>query len=234
MISHCPHCQANLQFSPAQQEKIDSALANLKTGPLRLGCPHCKKAISLKGDGSLWVESSEPSRQQQTVVVPPAYPDISWLAQSIYSDQEFVTDVPKALVLMEDCEGRSAVAKAFADRGYQLEFPESGNDALVQMRFGSFQAVVLHDMFDGVLADSAFHRQMEEMPMDRRRSILYVLIGKKFHTLYRLEALSHSANIVVSEDEAIHFDIILQKGLQETQELFDPYAEAIKQAVKNK
>lgn len=233
MISHCPHCQGSLQFSPAQQEKIDVALGNVKTGPLRLGCPHCKKAISLQGDGSLWEEPSEESRPQESVV-PPDYPDISWLAQSIYSDQEFVADVPKALVLMNDCEGRRAVVKTLTERGYQLEFPESGNDALVQMRFGSFQAVILHDEFDGPLTSSAFHRQMEEMSMDRRRSIIYVLIGKKFHTLYRLEALSYSANMVINEDEAVHFDIVFQKGLQEIQELFDPYVEAIKQAAKSR
>ncbi|MBA3013823.1 MAG: hypothetical protein KKD63_05665 [Proteobacteria bacterium] len=233
MISHCPHCQASLQFSPAQQEKIDLALANLKTGALRLGCPHCKAAISLKADGTLWEESVETSPKEDAVV-PPAFPDISWLAQSIYSEMEFVADVPKALVLMNESEGRRAVAKTLTDRGYQLEFPESANDALVQMRFGSFQAVVLHDEFDGPLAGSVFHRQMAEMPMDRRRGIIYALIGKKFHTLYRLEALSYSANIVVNEGEAVHFDIIFQKGLQEKQELFDPYLEALKEAAKSK
>lgn len=234
MISHCPHCQGALQFSLAQQEKIDTALANLKAGSLRLGCPHCKKAIALKSDGGLWEETPSPAPQQAAPVTPPAYPDISWLAQSIYAEQDFVADVPKAMILMADCQGRKAVAKTLADRGYQLELPESGNDALVQMRFGSFQAVVLHDEFDGPLAHSAFHRQMAEMAMDRRRSIIYALVGKKFHTLYRLEALSHSANMVVNEDEAIHFDIIFQKGLQEMQELFDPYAEAMKQAAKSK
>lgn len=233
MISHCPNCQAGLQFSPGQQEKIDAALASLKTGPLRLGCPHCKKAIALKADGSLWEESPQEPSPLETVT-PPEYPDISWLAQSMYSEQEFVADVPMALILMNDCEGRRAVVKTLTERGYQIELPESGNDALVQMRFGSFQAVVLQDEFDGPLAGSAFHRHMEEMPMDRRRSIIYALIGKKFHTLYRLEALSYSANMVVNEDEAVHFDIIFQKGLQEMQELFDPFVAALKLAVKSK
>jgi len=232
MISHCPHCQGVLQFSPAQQEKIDTALANLKGGSLRMGCPHCKKAIALRSDGNLWEENSPSVRPKETVL-PPAYPDISWLAQSIYSEQNIVADVPKAMILMADGAGRKAVIKALADRGYQLEFPESGGDGLVQMRFGSFQAVVLHDEFDGSLAQSEFHRQMIEMPMDRRRAIVYALIGKKFHTLYRLEALSNSANMVINEGEVAHFDIIFQKGLHDVQELFDPYVEAMRQVAKD-
>lgn len=235
MISQCPHCQGNLQFSPAQQEKIDVALASLKSGPLRLGCPHCKKAIALQADGSLWEEQpSAPPSQAKESVVPPAVPDISWLAQSIYAEQEFVADVPKALILMTESEGRKAVAKTLTDRGYQLEFPESGSDALTQMRFGVFQAVVLHEGFDGPLSESPFHRHMAQMHMSRRRSMIYTLIGKKFHTLYRLEALSHSANIVINEGEAVHFDIIFQKGLQEMQELFDPYNKALLEAAKSK
>jgi hypothetical protein len=91
--------------------------------------------------------------------------------------------------------------------------------------------VVLHDEFDGPLSQSSFHREMSALPMDRRRSIFYALIGKQWHTLYNMEALAHSANVVVNEAEAAHFDIILKKGLLEQMELFGPYVEAIKRKV---
>jgi hypothetical protein len=233
MISQCPHCHQALQFSPAQQEKIDSALANLKSGALKLGCPNCRQAINLKADGSLLEEgapvaAAQPQPSAPTSVTPPAYPDISWLAQGIYTEQEVMAEVPKALVLMPSGKDRECVAKALSERGYQTEFPESANDALVQMRFSLYTAVVLHDEFDGALADSPFHRQMVAMPMDRRRSIFYVLIGKQRHTLYDLEALASSANVVVNEAEVVHFDIILKKGLQDMEALFGPYVMAIK------
>jgi len=227
MISQCPHCHKALQFSPAQQEKIDQALANLKSGALKLGCPHCRKPISLKADGSLQEEGAAPASAKETVT-PPSFPDISWLAQGIYTEQEVLVEVPKALVLMAPGPQREAVAKALNDRGFRTEFPESAKDALVQMRFGLFAAVVLHDEFDGALSDSTFHRHMATMPMERRRPIFYALIGKKWHTLYNLEALANSANVVVNETEAIHFDIILKKGLQEMMELFGPLVESMK------
>ena len=231
MISQCPHCQKALQFGPAQQEKIDAALANLKSGALKLGCPFCKKSIALKADGTLYEESPPAARPQAAAVdtvTPPAYPDISWLAQGIYTEREVVAEVPKALVLMADGPHRDIVVKALTERGYQVDTPESGKDGLVQMRFGSFKAVVLQVDFDGSLAESSFHRQMAAMPMDRRRAIFYALIGKEFHTLYNMEALAYSANVVVNETEVVHFEIILKKGLQEMQVLLDPYAEAMK------
>lgn len=238
MITQCPHCQKALQFSTAQQEKIEAALANLKGGALKLGCPHCKKPIALKADGTLLEEgaASAPAAQSTAgppTVPPPDYPDISWLAQGLYSAREVVAEVPKALILMNSGEERDIVIRAFTERGYQTDTPESGNDALVQMRFGTFEAVVLHAEFDGSLADSSFHQQMALMPMERRRSLFYALIGKEFHTLYNLEALANSANVVVNDAEVAHFDIILKKGLMEMQELFGPYAEALRREAAN-
>lgn len=264
MISQCPHCRQALQLTPAQQEKIDTALANLKSGAtLKVGCPNCRQPISLKADGSLLEEgavataptpppvapaspsaapeppaapeipevpapAAPPQPPWQPTVTPPSYPDISWLAQGIYTEQAVMTEVPKALVLMASGKDQAHVAKALTERGYQTEFPESASDALVKMRFGLYTAVVLHDEFDGPLAESTFHQQMSAMPMDKRRSIFYVLIGKQMHTLYNLQALALSANVVVNETECDHFDIILKKGLQEMEELFGPYALAIK------
>jgi hypothetical protein len=237
MINECPSCHNPLQFSPAQQDKIKEALAKVTTGPLKLGCPHCKKTIALQADGSLYeggaAEAGRPAPARPAPIAPPSYPDISWLAQGIYADQELVADVPKALLLMAEGPARDAVIKAFRERGFVIETPESATDALVKMRFSTFAAVVLHEAFDGPLAESTFHQQMAVMPMERRRAIFYALIGPGFHTLYNLEALSSSANVVVNDTEVVHFDIILKKGLQEQQELFGLYAEAIQRMVAN-
>lgn len=237
MIDKCPHCENNLQFSPAQHDKIKTALAAIKSGPLKLGCPHCKKPIALQADGELYQEGLPAndglsSRSSQTTPVPPpAYPDISWLAQGIYTERAVVHDVPKALILMASGQDRDTVATALAERGYQIEIPESASDALVQMRFSSFAAIVLHADFERSLAKSTFHRQMTSMPMQKRRTLFYALISKDVHTLYNLEALTYSANVVVNDTEIPHFDIILKKGLQEMQELLGPYTEALARAV---
>lgn len=242
MISQCPHCEKVLELSEAQLDKIKAALATLKSGTLKLGCPHCKKAIPLSKEGALVTEDKKTPAQVEKAgppangqvktggIEPPAYPDISWLVGGMYSDEEVVEDVLKVLVLMPDGPGRYAVEKAFSEIGYRPEFPESAEHAIAQMRFVPVAAVVLHTDFDGDFAKSKFHKYMEEMPMSIRRSIYYVLVGGQFSTLYDLEALSYSANVVVNDSEIEHIDIILRKGMQDYNDLFGPYLETLRAA----
>ena len=246
MINQCPHCTKELQLNDAQQEKIRDALENLKSGTLKLGCPLCKKAIHLAKDGTVVAEDksnseqtapersaaspAEPAVITQSPIQPPACPDIGWLVSGIYEEQDIVEDVLKVLILMPEGPGRDAVEKAFVERGYQADFPESAQDAIAQMRFVPFAAVVLHDEFDGGFANSQFHRHMQAMPMTVRRAIFYVLAGKEFHTLYDLEALSYSANVVVNDSEIEHIDVILKKGMQDYKDLFAPYIDALQAA----
>jgi hypothetical protein len=68
---------------------------------------------------------------------------------------------------------------------------------------------------------------MRKMAMIRRRNIHYTLIGPEFQTLYDLQALSLSANLVVNDNEINNFRLILKKSLHESQKLFGPLAEAL-------
>lgn len=224
MIKQCPYCDKELNLSEGQQQKVNAALANLKTGTLKLGCPHCRKPINLRADGSLSNGSGEGGHKGPAQ---PAYPDISWLAGGMYSESTNVEDIPKVLVIMPDGDGRQMVAKVFEDIGYQIDYAESSADGIEKMRFVNFAAVVLHTAINGTLAKSAFHDHMKALPMDKRRYIYYTLVGPDFHTLYDLEALSYSANLVINDNEVPHFDIILRKGLRDYDDLFGPYINAI-------
>ncbi|NOX26394.1 MAG: hypothetical protein GXP59_09850 [Deltaproteobacteria bacterium] len=227
MLSQCPHCQKDLNFDEEQKQKIRAALSGLKTGTLKLGCPFCKQAILLRADGSAAPEKAAvPEQDVAGTVKPPAYPDISWMANDICDTQAVLEDVPKVLILMAEGAARDAVAQAFVELGYQTSFPESAGDAVEQMRFVNFAAVVLHSPFDGGFADSKFHHYMSRMPMTRRRGTYYVLVGPEFHTLYDLEAMAYSANIVVNDAEVRYFPTILKKGRQDHDELFGPYITA--------
>ena len=223
MLSQCPHCQRNLNFNEGQKQKIQTALNGLSSGILKLGCPYCKQHIHLRADGSAALVKKEDSVR----IKPPDYPDISWMANEICDENEVIEDVAKALILMPEGEARDNVAQAFVDLAYQITFPESAGDAVEQMRFVKFSAVVFHTNFDGNFAESEFHAYMSQMPMSSRREIYYVLIGPELHTLYDLEALASSANIVVNEAEAKYFDTILRKGLRDYDELFGSYRAAL-------
>ena len=65
------------------------------------------------------------------------------------------------------------------------------------------------------------------MAMERRRDIFYILFGPQFHSLYDLEALAYSANLVVSEQDLKFFDIILRKAIPAYEDLFAPILEEL-------
>lgn len=260
MASCCPHCQKKLNLTPAQQSKIDQALAALAPGKtLRLGCPFCKKSIELqkpaaaegtKPDAGVMKnvlysdhtgsEDQEVARivEQTTRQAPkpvrlppeaPKPPDTSWLEGGDFEQNRAIEDVPRVMVLIPDDAARSSVAKVFEELGYLAVPAGSAAEAMDRMQFMNLDAVVLHSRFEGKsLADSTFHKYMEEMSMARRRYIYYVLIGPEFNTLYDLQAFANSANVVVNDNETDCLGLILKKGLNDYDSLFGPYVELLK------
>mgnify|MGYP001120958281 CR=1 FL=1 len=239
MISQCPHCRKNFDFSKSQRAKIEKALAGLGPGKvLKLSCPHCKHSLELNADGEpaggvmqdiLYAsgaanKAGPPPKPVKPPPSAPQAPDISWLQSGKFeATDDWVEDVPTALLLMPDGQGRTMVAKAFKGLGYQIMLAKSSADAIERMRFVRFAAVAFHlDAEGGDLARSAFHRHMREMAMEKRRYIYYVLMGPRFRTLYDLEAMAHSANLVVNNKEIPHMPVILKKGLHDYEELFNP------------
>ncbi len=240
MIDTCPHCQEPLNLSGAQKSKVQTALDKLTPGNLlKLGCPSCQKPFELKPDGTV------PGQQPQKVpvapisrptirgarkveVTPPPPPDLGWLASGQMQEEEVIEDTPMTLILMNKGSGLSTVREAYENEGFLPVFSDSLDDANTRMRFTTFAAIVLHSRFGGDSLDSnSFHIFMKKMAMIRRRNIHYTLIGPEFQTLYDLQALSNSANLVVNDNEISNFRIILKKSLHESQKLFGPLAESL-------
>jgi hypothetical protein len=235
MINTCPHCQESLNLKDSQKDKIQAALNKLKPGTLlKLGCPHCQKPFDLKADGTLpgGQEAAAvdigPSSAAKAKISPPPPPDIGWLASGQMEAQEVIEDTPMSLVLMNKDSGLTTVREAFEDEGFLPVFAKNVDDAMDRLQFSPFAAVVLHtDTAEGGLNSSILHTFLRNMGMNRRRNIHYTLIGPDFQTLYDLEALSNSANLVVNDRELDHFGIILKKSLHESQKIFGPLAEAM-------
>ncbi|MEW6429434.1 MAG: hypothetical protein AB1568_15525 [Thermodesulfobacteriota bacterium] len=224
----CPSCRNDLNFSAAQQEKINAALAALKEGQsLKLPCPHCRQTITL-GATAPPAPRPKPLARKDDPAPPPPPPDLSWLASGDFEAQDVIEDIPYVLICSRDEQLRYTVSEAFAELGYQPVYADASEDAVARMRFDAFRAVVLDVAFEErQLADNGFHRHMSAMPMVKRRAIYYVVIGPGLHTLYDLEALTLSANLLVNERDLSHLNLILRKGLTDYEELFGPFIAAL-------
>jgi len=259
MISQCPQCKKELQFSSAQQEKIKEALDKLQPGQIiTMGCPHCKSPIELKREavpekkdafdlfpdliGADPVEEEMPQEQppakdetlkQQsepagTVPPPPKPPDISWLKTGDIGEKVQSPDDATVLILMLDGEGKDAVADVFKRLNYRIDYADSLEETMEKMVSSSFAGIVLHTGFEGVsLAESRIHNYIKWLPMPKRRNIYYVLIGPNLQTLYDLEALTLSVNLVINEKDMGDINKILRKGIHDYENLFNPFLEAM-------
>ena len=256
MLAQCPHCLQTLMLSDAQLEKIRAALASLAMGrTLKIGCPKCRQPIELNGDGSVAGQAAADmmdvlyaehtgnedqavvgivaavQKRPQPVRLPPDAPkppDLGWLSSGVYSQKEAVENVPHALIMIGDEDITTEVTMAFGEMGYQPTYARSAEEAISKMQFMNFEAVVLHSRFEGGgLEDSTVHHHLREMAMARRRYIYYILVGPEFRTLYDLEALANSANLVVNDSDAGHFSIILKRAMNDYHDLFGPYLEAL-------
>lgn len=212
----CPNCSKKLKIS----DKIKKGLRRL--GPdriLRLNCPECKNSIALDAKRILNADNQPPIADGS--VKPPSPPDTSWLKDGIFEEEEIVEDIPQALLLVPPGPERDSICKAVESIGYQATFAESGAIAMEKMQFVNYASVILHDKFESCdLNSSPFHQFMRDMSMQKRRFVFYILIGSDFSTLYDLEALAYSANLVVNVKEIPELLIILRKAIPRYEELF--------------
>lgn len=225
MIATCPHCQTKLKLN----SKIEEGLRQLSPGKsLRITCPQCAKPILLDA-GMLAPENSSgkaappaPRRPAGRPVTPPPPPDLSGL-NSVSPDEgeARIEDVPKALILMPDSPDCRLVAEAMEALGYQPSFVQTAEEAIDLMQFINYASVILHSHYEGsALESSLFHQFMCALNMNKRRYIFYILIGPEFHTLYDLQALASSANLVVNDKELSQLPLILHKTIPQYEGLF--------------
>lgn len=220
MITQCPHCREKLPFSKEQQGRLEQALYALDQGKvLTLKCPLCKQAIKIDKSGR--------PLGTDTGVQPPAAPDLDWLTSGNFQGDEKVEDVPTAMLLYSPSPERDHLIEAIESIGYQTIIADNANDAIERMRFVNVACVVYQADMDGPLESSAFHNYLRSMAMERRRYIFYILIGPNFSTLYNIEALAYSANMVVNSAELEYMETILRKTIPEYEELFGPIMEEL-------
>jgi CheY-like chemotaxis protein len=221
-----------LNFNEKQFAQIEDALAVVKTGTLKLKCPHCKMPMELLADGSLadWRSQPKGIATGRNVVEPPQPPDINWLTTSEFEDSDAIKDIPKVLILMDPGPARDSVLSAMVESFFQPVTADTEGEAVEQMQAVQFDSIILHSRFDGEpFKQGRVHDILKRMNMSRRRYIFYVLLGPEFNTLYSLEALTYSANLVVNEKDVEHMKNIYKKGKSESDELFLPYINTLKE-----
>jgi len=241
-MTKCPYCSKSINLGT----KANTSIKALAPGELvRIKCPSCSNVIRVdrnfqtdkaeeKTKNTLSDTSSNFGTQpvsKKEWVKPPEPPDISWLKGRTQEEDEQITDdeATLALVLVREKQGRESIVKSIEEMGYRVELVDSSAEAIDKMAFHNYAMVALHSRFEGSgINTSSFHQYMKGIRMATRRYIFYFLIGPEFKTLYELQALVYSANLVVNDKEVSRLDPILMKKIPEYEKLFGQIIEEIR------
>lgn len=173
--------------------------------------------------------SYKPSQILKPDTEPPPPPDISWLQDGLLENGADSNDELRlALVVIPDEQNCSHVTKALTSLRYTVETAATTTEAIEAIKTNPY-AVVIYDTASRM---SEFHDHMCWLPPTIRRAIYYVIIGKNLNTLFNLEALSLSANLVIQDCDVQYLEKILEKGFQDYEDLYNPFLEALNGTLK--
>ena len=165
-----------------------------------------------------------PAGAEQAESLAPPPPDKDWLADC--QDTGVGTraaNIPAALVAIVADQRRIQAVDTLKRMGYRVDLALGADEGLELLRITHYDLVLCE-------ADRAFadlHRTIRQVPPGRRRLTFYAIVGPRLHTLYDLEALAFSANLVINDREMPHLEPVLRKGLQDYEKLFRPLLDAL-------
>lgn len=154
----------------------------------------------------------------------PRPPNKDWLRNEKLADKSTEgTQIQRALILSKNKEHISIYKNVFAKLKFNIDFAESESVAIEYISSILFSLVA----YENSLGFLDFEQYMRNLAGDKRRNLYYLIIGPKLSTLYDLEALSLSANLVVNNKDFQYLDIILKKGFQDYETLYRPFIEIL-------
>ncbi len=232
MTVNCPHCGKQLKLN----DKIREGLRQLGPGrKIKVKCVHCsvpfamdESSLKTASSGTTAAQSKSEKSASNSRVKPPTPPNTEWLRDGYFKEKEVVEDIPEALVLMPMTKNLDMVTQAIMEFGYRVELAPTPEEAIEKMQFINYAAVFHHSTFEpGDVESGKIHRFIRSMNMSRRRYIFYILLGEEFDTLYDLQALAYSANLVINDVDIPYIGTVLKKAIPDYEALFGPLMEEL-------
>jgi CheY-like chemotaxis protein len=142
-------------------------------------------------------------------------------------------DYETALICETDPAIRDKIKIALELMEYSITMAENTRDALKNMRYHTYDLIVLNERFDTANPDvNGILIYLNRLVMAERRRITLFLLTDRYRTMDTMEAFHRSANAVVNVKDIDKIDTILQKGLNDTGMFYKIFKEYLIQAGK--
>ena len=164
-----------------------------------------------------------PKNTKKDLLIPPP-PDHGWLLEGMRGEDTNQSLIHlTALVIIADDHDRAIAEKILSKMGYIVQKESSAPSALQKLQAVQYNVILC----ETETAHKDIHKHICNFPPNKRRLTYFAAIGPRFHTLYDLEALALSANVVINNKDLEHLEKILHKGFFDYEKLFGPLLDTL-------
>lgn len=178
---------------------------------------------------SIPINKSNYPRLKNPSISPPEPPDLTWLKNGLPLEKSVDNqDFQQALIISNNKERVVFYTNILRTLQIYSEHTFSEPKAIKLIHSRNFRLI----LYESSLEFRSFEQYIRNLSGQKRREIIYVIIGTKLTTLYNLEALSLSANLVINAKDIPHLEKILKKGFQDYDNLYRAFLDALRESGK--
>jgi predicted Zn finger-like uncharacterized protein len=211
----CEKCQGEYNI-PDEKLPVDKQVG--------INCPKCKNKIIVKRQKEVFQQTPGESEfsfafDEEDSTKPSIDFDED---ESMYDSGEKPFDFVEeeyetALVCEADPAIREKIKIALDLMEYSITTTDSTRDALKNMRYHTYDLIVLNERFDTANPDlNGILIYLNRLVMAERRAITLFLLTDRYRTMDTMAAYNRSADAVVNIKDIDKIDTILQKGLNDS------------------
>lgn len=136
--------------------------------------------------------------------------------------------MPKALICENDSQLRESLSLALKTVNIDTLVPLSLEEALNMLETEDIHIAIVNENFaDEKPQKNRVIQWITNLPMYRRRDMMFVILGENLKTLDRLTAFSKGADLVINTKDLNNFYQIFKRGYTEYQSTYKQYKELL-------
>lgn len=134
-----------------------------------------------------------------------------------------------ALVCEFDPAIKEKITKALTDMNYHVTEPSSDREALKNMRFHTYDLVVIDENFaTESQGTNEVLSYLQNLSAATRRNTLVTLLADNYRTMDNMVAFNKSVNLVINKKNIDDFAAIIQRGLDDNKAFYNVFRESLK------
>jgi len=139
-----------------------------------------------------------------------------------FADQRLV------LVCENAPERQHIIRAALEQLGFTMLPAATAEEGCERLRRHAFEIVIVDERFESnSVLDNPVLAFLNTMPINLRRHVFVVLLGREFKTFDNMMAFVRSVNVVVNLNDLPHLPAIIRKGLEDNNEFYRVFREML-------